>query len=141
MAGFSQYLALAVFNATLNPSPTALTPPSGLWVALHTAEPNDTTYGSEANYSGYQRSKVDSLTASVQLVGNLSKVLVTNNRAITFNPSTDGTDTTITHWSIWDASNPGDGNMLYSGEIVPARIVAPNDWVVIPEGNVSLEIA
>jgi hypothetical protein len=140
MSGLSQYLALALFNATLNPSPTALTPPSGLWVGLHTAKPDDTTYGNEAGYSGYARIRVDSFTASVQAAGGESTVVVTNNHAVVFGPSTDGVDHYISHWAVWDAEAVGSGNILYSGSIVPSRVVSPGDWVVIPESNATITL-
>ena len=140
MAGFSQYLALLVFNGVLNPTPVPVIPPTGLWMALHTSEPDDTAYGGEASYAGYARAAVSSLTATVSSVPPETRVVVTNNNAVTFTPSTNPLSVTVTHWSLWDAEATGDGNMLISGTLTPARVVENGDWVILPEGRFTFTI-
>jgi hypothetical protein len=136
----SKYLALALFNATLNPTRSALTPPAGLWLGLHTAAPSDATYGTEATYAGYARQALNSLTAETQneTVGGDVDVLVTNGSALVFPASTDSSSQSISYWSIWDAQKAGDGNVLYSGPLGSPRLISSGDSVVVPEGNIAI---
>lgn len=142
MSGLSKYLALQLFDSTLNPLRTALTPPPGLWLALHTAPPNDATYGSEASFGAYARQPLNSLASDQDVVlasGEVS-VVVTNGSPLIFPASTGPSAQTITHWAVWDSQTVGDGNVLYSGNIVQSRLVTVGDSVVVPEGNISLVI-
>jgi hypothetical protein len=142
MAGMSKYLALALFNMSLNPVRSSYTPPDGLWVALHTAPPSDSTYGHEATFGGYARQSVNSLTATTlpETAGGDVNISVTNGSAIVFPASTSETGQTITHWAIWDSQTVGDGNILYSGALVSPRLVVQGDSVVIPETSITLLI-
>lgn len=142
MAGLSKYLALALFNMSLNPVRAPYTPPDGLWISLHTAAPSDSTYGNEANYAGYERQTIGSLTAQEQpeTAGGNVDIRITNGSAVTFPPSTDITSQIISHWAIWDSNTAGEGNVLYSGALATSRLIATGDSVVIPEGSVVLTI-
>jgi hypothetical protein len=142
MAGLSKYLALGLFNATLNPVRESLVPPLGLHVALHTAAPSDATYGTEASYGAYARQALNSLTAEVgaeTATGNVD-IVVTNGSALVFPASTGPSGQTITHWAIWDSAIRGDGNILYSGSLGASRFIVTGDSVVVPEGNLVLTI-
>lgn len=142
MAGLSRYLALALFNMSLNPVRAAFTPPAGLWLALHTAAPSDSSYGNEATFGAYARQPINSLTAvtAPETPGGNVDIQITNGSAIVFPASTGPVPQTITHWAIWDSVTVGDGNILYSGTLSAARLIATADSVVIPEGNVSIVI-
>jgi hypothetical protein len=142
MAGLSKYLALALFNATLNPLRVSLTPPPGLWLALHTAAPGDATYGHEATYASYARQPLNSLISDSGVENGQGEVLVTitNGSAVVFPASTDTSGQTITHWAIWDSAAAGDGNILYSGNLTSSRLIVVGDSVVVPEGNIVIEV-
>lgn len=142
MAGLSKYLALGLFNSTLNPVREPLVPPTGLHLALHTAAPSDATYGTEATFGAYARQALNSLTAEVnaETAGGDVDVLVTNGSALTFPASTGPSAQTITHWAIWDSAVRGDGNILYSGPLGSSRLVASGDSVVVPEGSLVLTL-
>lgn len=142
MAGMSKYLALALFNMALNPSRAAFTPPAGLWIALHTAPPSDSTYGTEATYLGYARQTIESLTATTlaETAGGDVNIKVTNGAAITFPPSTSATGQAVTNWAIWDDATVGNGNILFSGSLATPRLVSAGDSVVIPELAITLLI-
>lgn len=142
MAGLSKYLALALFNATLNPLRVILTPPPGLWLALHTAAPGDATYGHEATYASYARQPLNSLISDSGVENGQGEVLVTitNGSAVVFPASTDTSGQTITHWAIWDSAAAGDGNILYSGNLTSSRLIVLGDSVVVPEGNIVIEV-
>ena len=142
MAGMSKYLALALFNMSLNPVRSSYTPPEGLWLALHTAPPSDSTYGNEATYAGYARQPINSLTATTlaeDAFGNVN-VQVTNGSAMVFPPSTSDTGQAITNWAIWDKQTPGDGNVLYSGEMAQPRLIVNGDSAVVPEASITILI-
>lgn len=142
MSGVSKYLALALFNMSLNPVRAAYTPPLGLWIALHTSAPSDASYGKEATYAGYARQPLNSLTATTvaETAGGDVDVRVTNGSAVVFSPSTSGSSQTITHWAIWDSELAGDGNILYSGALGAPRLIVLGDSVVIPETSIGLLI-
>lgn len=142
MAGLSKYLALALFNMSLNPVRASYTPPAGLWLALHTAAPSDSTYGSEATFGGYARQPLNSLTAEPQAetaAGDVD-IYVTNGSAVVFPDSTGPAGQTITHWAIWDSATPGDGNILFSGSLASSRLIVTGDSVVVGEGSIALTI-
>jgi hypothetical protein len=141
MAGLSKYLALALFNMSLNPVRSNYSPPGGLWMALHTSAPSDATYGNEATYAGYVRQPVNSLTAGtgLEVAGDVD-VVVKNGSVIVFPASTAVAGQTITHWSIWDSAAAGDGNILYSGALTSSRLIVLGDSVVIPENAITITI-
>ena len=142
MSGLSKYLALALFNMSLNPVRAAYTPPDGLWLALHTGAPSDATYGAEATYGAYARQALGSLTAdsSTETVGGDVDVVVTNGSDVVFPISTGPAGQTITHWAIWDRALAGDGNILYSGPLGSSRMIVTGDSVVVPVGAITLTI-
>lgn len=142
MAGLSKYLALALFNMSLNPVRAAYAPPGGLWIGLHTSAPSDSTYGSEATFGAYARQPVNSLTAetATETVAGDVDVVVKNGSALVFPASTGPAGQTITHWAIWDSEAVGDGNILYSGALVSSRLIVVGDSVVIPENAITITI-
>lgn len=142
MAGLSKYLALALFNMAMNPVRASYAPPDGLWIALHTAAPSDSTYGNEATYTGYARQAINSLTATTlaETTGGDVNVSVTNGSAIVFPASTSATGQVISHWAIWDKQTVGDGNVLYSGALGSPRLIVNGDSVVVPEQAIAILI-
>lgn len=142
MAGLSKYLALALFNMSLNPVRASFSPPVGLWIGLHSGAPSDSTYGKEATYGGYLRQPINSLTANLgteTLAGDVD-LLVTNGSSVIFPVSTGLAGQTITHWSIWDSEEVGAGNILYSGSLGTPRLIVSGDAVVIQEGSLVITI-
>jgi len=142
MSGLSKYLALALFDASLNPVRASFTPPAGLYLGLHTAPPSDSTYGNEASFGAYARQPLNSLTAEpmAETVDGDVDILVTNGSALVFPESTGPSGQTITHWAIWDSPGAGEGNVLYSGSLGTPRLVSAGDSVVVPEGSISILI-
>lgn len=142
MSGISKYLALALFNMSLNPVRSSYTPPAGLWLSLHTGPVSDATYGKEVTYGAYARQALNSLTAnsSVETVDGDLDIVVTNGSAVVFPISTGPVGQTITHWAIWDSEAVGDGNVLYSGPLASSRMVIVGDSVVVPENSITLTI-
>ncbi len=142
MSGLSKHLALALFNMSLNPVRASYTPPSGLWLALHTAAVSDATYGKEATFGAYARQALNSLTATTaaETVSGDVDIVVTNGSALIFPASTGPVGQTITHWAIWDSQAVGDGNVLYSGSLGSSRLISVGDSVVVPENSITITI-
>lgn len=108
----------------------SLTPPATFHVALFTATPSDSAFGTEVSGGSYARVSVaanmtnwsgtqsaGSTTASSGTGGQIS-----NNAAITF-PAPTANWGTITHFGLCDhASNTGDSLKCY-GALSPSRTV------------------
>ncbi len=141
MPGFSQALAQQIFDATLASSRSNLTAKSGVWMSLHTAAPDDASGGNEATYSGYARVNIAATMAS-STTGSTPETTVraTNSADINFPPSTGATQT-VTHWAIWsDQTLGGSAYMMYSGALSASRQVQAGDVVVIPAGQLQIDL-
>lgn len=141
MAGFSKALAQAIFDATLASSRTNLTAKPGVWMSLHTAAPDDDTAGSEATYSGYARVNVASaMTSAIVGTAPEQSVRATNTADINF-PASTGATQTVTHWAIWsDQTLSGGAYIMYSGALSSSRQVQSGDVVVIPTGQLVIDL-
>lgn len=141
MAGFSKALAQAIFDATLATSRTTLTAKSGVYISLHTAAPDDNSAGNEATYSGYARVNISSaLTSTTVGTAPEQSIRATNTADINFPVSTGATQT-VTHWGIWsDAALSGGANLMYSGALSSSRSVQSGDVVVIPAGQLTIDL-
>jgi len=141
MAGFSKSLAQAIFDATLAPTRSSLSAKPGVYMSLHTAAPDDSSGGNEATYSGYARVNIASSMAS-SIVGTAPEQTVrgTNNADINF-PASTGATQTVTHWAIWsDASLGTSAYIMYSGALSSSRAVQSGDVVVIPAGQLQIDL-
>lgn len=125
MSGFSRALAVSVYNATLNGSGrTNLTAISDIYLALHTAEPNDNAaVASEAGYAGYARVDVGALFALTtdEVSGNEVTLVVHNSTDVQFPASTTAGNVVVSHWGLWKTSGAGTGaatDLLYSGALL-----------------------
>lgn len=141
MPGFSQQLAQEIFNATLASSRSNLAAKSGVWMSLHTAAPSDASGGNEATYTGYARVNIASvMTSSVTGTAPEQSVRATNTSDINFPASTGGTQT-VTHWAIWSDQTLGtSAYLMYSGELSASRAVQSGDVVVVPAGQLQIDL-
>jgi hypothetical protein len=141
MAGFSQALAQSIFDATLAASRSSLSAKPGVWMSLHTAAPNDASGGNEATYTGYARVNIASLmTSSVVGTAPEQTVRATNTGDINF-PASTGATQTVTHWAIWSDQTLGtSAYLMYSGELSSSRAVQAGDVVVIPAGQLQIDL-
>lgn len=142
MSGMSKHLALAVFNMTLNPSRSPYALPSGIYLGLHTAAPDDLLYGSEASYGNYARAQISNMTSTV--VAGLTAddwiIRCRNQTAITFNVS-DGPDEIITHWAVWDNASKGQGNILYSGALGAPKTIVTGDAAICGDLQLVIDLS
>lgn len=141
MPGFSQALAQSIFDATLAPSRSNLTAKPQVYMSLHTASPNDSGGGNEATFSGYARVSIGSLmTSSVVGTAPEQSVRGTNTSDIVF-PSSTGATQTVTHWAIWsDQTLSTSSYLMYSGALSSSRAVQSGDVVVIPTGQLNIDL-
>lgn len=142
MAGFSKALSQAIFDATLAASRTTLAAKPGVYMSLHTAAPDDNAAGNEATYAGYARVSIAAAMASSTVgVAPEQSIRATNTTDINF-PASTGATQTVTHWAIWsDSALTAGSNLMYSGELSAARSVQSGDVVVIPAGNLQIDIS
>lgn len=141
MAGFSQALAQSIFDATLASSRSSLSAKPGVYMSLHTAAANDSSGGNEATYSGYARVNIASVMSST-VTGTAPEQIVrgTNIADIAF-PASTGATQTVTHWAIWsDASLGTSAYLMYSGALSSSRAVQSGDVVVIPSGQLQIDL-
>ena len=141
MPGFSQALAQSIFDATLAASRSSLSAKPGVWMSLHTAAPNDSTGGNEATFSGYGRINIASaMTSSVVGTAPEQTVRATNTSDLNF-PASTGATQTITHWAIWSDQTLGTAAyLMYSGALSSSRSVQSGDVVVIPAGQLTIDL-
>ncbi len=141
MPGFSKSLAQAIFDATLASSRSSLSAKPGVYMSLHTSAPDDNSGGNEATYSGYARVDIASkMSSSVTGVAPEQTVRATNNADINF-PASTGATQTVSHWAIWsDVSLGTSAYIMYSGALSSSRSVQSGDVVVIPSGQLVIDL-
>ena len=115
MSGFSTFLANQVINNTL------VVPYATRYLALFVADPTDANITTnEVSGAWYARVGTGSWASPTDGV-------TTNNGTIQYNPVV-GTQVTISHWGIYDASVAG--NLLYSGAFATPKTFNVDDFPV-----------
>jgi hypothetical protein len=104
----------------------AFTPPSTVYVALHTADPGETG-ASEVTGGSYARQAVT--------FGAASGGAVSNTGAINF-PAMPAV--TVTHASLWDASTAG--NCLWTGALAASKVINSGDTPTFPIGDIDVAV-
>lgn len=126
MTAKTDYAEKAVLDwVLLGATPTR---PSGVWLALHTADPGET--GATAEHGagiGYSRQSV-TFAAATSGAGTAA-----SSNSQTFTASGAGFST-VTHGSLWDASS--GGNCLYKGALTASKTVAAGDSIVFATGAI-----
>jgi hypothetical protein len=105
---------------------TAFTPPSTVYVSLHTADPGETG-ANELTGGGYSRKAV---TFNAPSGGSM-----TNSADIDF-PNMPAA--TITHVALWDAASAG--NCLWTGALTTAKTTNAGDTFRIPAGQLTVTL-
>ena len=124
---FENDLAKLIFNATAIANicdNAAASPLTGLYVALHTADPaeagDQTT--SEISYTGYSRVAVSRTSSGCTVTANSVSPVA----AITFGAMTAGAGGTVTHFSVGVAASGASKILFGSGCTVTPNIVVSN---------------
>jgi hypothetical protein len=108
---------------------TALTPPTTVYVALHTSDPTAAgTPATEVSAAWYARQAVT--FAAQSTAGQTS-----NSNTVTF-PAVTGSGLTVTHFSIWDAATLG--NMLEYSPLSASKTYSISDVPSWLAGTLSL---
>jgi hypothetical protein len=105
---------------------TEFTPPSTVYVSLHTADPGETG-ANELTGGGYSRKAV---TFNAPSGGSM-----TNSADIDF-PNMPAA--TITHVALWDAASAG--NCLWTGALTTSKTTNAGDTFRIPAGQLTVTL-
>ena len=130
MAEMSDYLEVALLNATLNG--TAFTAVNDPYVSLHTADPTDAGTGAEVTGGSYARTAASFATASG------TSGLVATDADVTF-PTATASWGTVGWIGLWDAAS--GGNMLYHTALDTSKTIDLGDIFKITTGNLTVELA
>lgn len=127
--GLSDFLENKILNLVLKN--TSYTPPTSVYVSLHTADPTDVGNGSEVTTTGtaYARQTVT--------FGTVANGSVTNSADVLF-PVATANYGTVTHLALWDASSAG--NMLFSGALGASKTINNGDQFKIASGNLTITL-
>lgn len=127
----SDYLEQAVLNLTLHG--VAFTAVTATYISLHSADPAETGANElvpGANAYARQAATFAAPAATVD-GGYLCSLTVT----LTW---TNMPAATVSHVGVWDAATAG--NLLYSGALINAEIVAAGAMYVIQPGDLTVEL-
>ena len=130
MAEMSNYLEVALLNATLNG--TTYTAPAAVYVSLWTSDPTDAGSGTEVSGGSYARTAVSFATAS----GTSGNVL--NDADVTF-PTATASWGTVGWIGINDAQT--SGNLLYHTALDTAKAIDSGDIFKIATGYLSVTLS
>lgn len=121
----SNYLENAIGNHVLRN--TALTSPTTVYLAVHTADPTETGATDEVSGNNYARKAIT--------FGAPSNGVFTSNADVVFDQAS-GSWGTITHCTIWDAVS--GGNCLYVGTLTASRSVPTGSILTFASGDVTV---
>lgn len=110
------------------------TPPTNLYLALHSGDPGDAGDANELAGNAYARTEV-----ILEVQAGANSVDLINKLAVVF-PTATGNSGSITHWSIRDNATLGAGNVIAHGQwAVPTTWDTGNTFSVAV-GDLKLEL-
>lgn len=130
MSALSDYAEKLVLDWLMTTG--SATRPSGWYVGLFTASPNDAGGGTEVSGSGYSRKSASFNAAS-------SPGGTTSNSAVVSWTAAGGNYGTVTHIGIFDAST--GGNLIWHGALSTSKTVNDGDTIQFSAGNLTLTLA
>ena len=125
MSAKSNYLENKILDYILRD--TADWAPSAVYLALHTANPDEDGSGTEVSGNGYSRQAVTFAAASSGSSASNSVEEFT---------ACGGAFGTVTHFGIWDASS--SGNLLYYGALTASKVIADGDTLRFASGAITI---
>jgi threonine dehydrogenase-like Zn-dependent dehydrogenase len=125
---FSNYLETEILDHVFGAA--AYTAPATLYVALHTANPDEDGSGAEVTTSGtgYSRQTVTFTTS-----GNTTS----NDAAVEF-PTATANYGTVSHVGVWDASTAG--NLLAYAALSSSKTIETGDVFRIPASDLDITL-
>jgi hypothetical protein len=128
MSELSNYLENKFLDITLNAATAYnVTTP---YLALFSTDPTDAGSGTECQWTGYARQSMS--------FGAASSGTASTDAAITF-PAVAGSDVTITHIGIYDASS--SGNLLYHTPLDASKTLSADDVMSVASAGISVTMA
>lgn len=118
----------------------AVTPPSGVYVSLHTADPGFTGANemSTGAWPAYAR-KNAALSGTIDTGFSAAASRQTKNSLeLSFGDMNGAAPVTVTHFALWDAATAG--NCLFIGPLDVSRVYAPADEAVIRVNAVNISV-
>lgn len=127
-------------------SAAAGTGPTNLYIGLFTANPTDSTTGTEVSGNNYARVTVASTLLNWKSTQNDNLASTTgtngttsNTNPITFSPNPSNTGWgTVTGMGIFDSLN--GGNLLFFGALTNQKVINVDDVVSFPTGSLTVRI-
>jgi hypothetical protein len=113
----------------------AYTPPTTLYLSLHTANPTDTGSGAEVSGGSYARKSVANSSSEWSSDGT---GLTSNVNTQTF-PTATGSWGTLTHFGVWDAAS--SGNLLIYGALNSSAVIGSGQVFSFNPGEVDITFA
>ena len=133
MGSFSNYLETAWLNHTLKG--TSFTKPAGLYLSLHTANPDEDASGAEvANSNNYSR------TSCLSQFGTAASTKSISNDGDITCPTASGSWGTVSHWALWDSGTYGGGNMLVYGAFTTPKAIGNGQTPKVLTGEIVISI-
>lgn len=125
---FSNYLETEILDHVFGGA--AYTAPATLYLALHTANPDEDGSGAEVSTSGtaYARQTVAFTTS-----GNTTS----NTSAVEYSTATASFGT-VTHVGVWDASTAG--NLLAYAALTSSKTIETGDVFRVPAGDLDISL-
>lgn len=127
MGAFTNYLENKLLDHVLKN--TSYTPPTTVYVALHTADPTEAGNVGEISGGGYIRKAATFAAAADGATSNTNKIEF---------PVATGNWGTITHISIWDAESAG--NPLFYGALTASKTIGSGDQFIIQIGDLDVSV-
>lgn len=130
MAGKSDYLENKILNYIFNGG--SFSAPATVYLGLFTSAPTDAGGGTEVSGGSYARVAKTCNTTNFPTTTN---GVITNDTLITFAQATASWGT-IVAFGIFDALS--GGNLLYWGNVSPAKTVANGDTMSVAIGSLTI---
>ena len=125
---FSNYLETELLDHVFTNS--AYTAPSTLYLALHTANPDEDGSGTEVSTSGTAYAR-EAVTFTVS--GNTA----TTSAAVEYETATANFGT-VTHVGVWDASTAG--NLIAYAALTTSKTIETGDVFRVPAGDLDITL-
>lgn len=134
----STYSGNALLNLLLRG--VAFSAPARVYLSLHTADPgligaNEVSTG---DWPAYARQDPAQGAAVGTGFGAAAAKATDNAKEILFPAHNGGSDITVTHFGIWDASTAG--NLLWYGALTASKTLFPTDEAVWKIGELDLSV-
>lgn len=138
MAALSTAQANAILDAILRE--VAYTPPDGLFLSLHTADPGVTGANELPNAEAYARVQIRPTGAGAGTMTAAAARASSNSTDLVFPEAGGDGWPQATHWGLWDAAAVGTGNFVIGGALTTPRTAGVGVAIRIPAGDLDVTV-